>query len=318
MNTLKEMKEQVAIGPFSDRIDVLIKSIAEKEDRNGRAYLVISMTDGETSVTANYFGVGKTDVDFAEGDICNALVSVSLYQGNPNFNINEMIKIQPTKELQSKLCKTSPLTYKDMMTEIIQTVKSFTNEEYKTLVLHVLKENTDKLKYWSAAKAVHHAYRTGLLYHMYRMMKAAEALCGVYTEANKELVVSVCLLHDVGKLKEIETSQTGVGVYTVEGELFGHLYLGAEYVRQIAKEIGVSETTAMEIAAIIVSHHERPEYGAIKTPQSLEAFLVSEIDKIDSRVDIYNDEYKSIEPGEIGEKNYFLDGICYKNHMTEE
>lgn len=318
--SIKEMKEKVQTNyyhPLMDTIDVIIKGISEKQDKNGNNYLVLSFSDGELTTSAHYFGYGKNDIDFAEGDICNIEIEAKLYQGAPNFNVYKVTKITPNNELLDKLCKSSPISYKTMMQDILLTVKAFDNEEYKKLVLEVLKENKDKLKYWAASKSIHHGYRTGLLYHMYRMMKAAEVLCTVYTEANKELVMSSCLLHDIGKIKEIETSETGVGIYTVEGEMFGHLYLGAEYIRNKCKELGISDITAMEISAIIASHHRKLEYGAIKAPQSLEAFLVSSIDDIDSRVDIYNESLKTVNIGEIGEKNFFLDGICYRNHGCE-
>ena len=73
---------------------------------------------------------------------------------------------------------------------------------------------------------MHHNIYGGLAYHTYRMVKAAYALCEVYKLLNRELLVCGTALHDIGKLFELKTSDTGIANYTDMGNLFGHSLIG--------------------------------------------------------------------------------------------
>lgn len=46
----------------------------------------------------------------------------------------------------------------------------------------------------------------------------------------KELiVVAGCILHDIGKIKELTTDNLGNATYTMDGNMFGHLMMGVYY-----------------------------------------------------------------------------------------
>ncbi len=64
---------------------------------------------------------------------------------------------------------------------------------------------------------------------MLRMLKTAVILSRVY-RFDKELLYSAVILHDIGKLQELDTDATGVAEYTVDGNLFGHTLLAIEMI----------------------------------------------------------------------------------------
>ena len=60
-----------------------------------------------------------------------------------------------------------------------------------------------ELREWPAAQQIHHAYRGGLLEHTLKMAEVGRALARAY-DANEDLVLAGVLLHDIGKLQELQ------------------------------------------------------------------------------------------------------------------
>ncbi len=129
-----------------------------------------------------------------------------------------------------------------------------------------------------AAKKKHHAYRGGLLHHTLEVAESCAALCTVYKEMERDLAVAGALLHDIGKLDEMEQGLRA-GEYTEAGVLSSHLQLGADKVaRFITKIPGFPPALRNAVRHMIESHHGRPEFGSPKPPMFSEARLLSDCD----------------------------------------
>ena len=53
---------------------------------------------------------------------------------------------------------------------------------------------------------------------------------------------------------------------------------------------------------MILSHHGKPEYGAVKEPMFAEAFMLNMIDELDSHLEVYLRLEKEAEPGKMTER----------------
>ena len=89
----------------------------------------------------------------------------------------------------------------------------------------------------------------------------------------------------------------GDAEYNVDGNLFGHLFIGAEIVKNKAKEMNVSSEIIRNLVHIILSHHDNPEWGAVKMPTTIEARIVASADFIDSQIEAMRQATDVIEPG---------------------
>ena len=147
---------------------------------------------------------------------------------------------------------------------------------------------------------MHHSGIGELMYHMYRMMYAGAYISQLY-HANKDLVMAGCLLHDIGKVREMETDNLANTIYTLDGQLETHLSLGMDMVKNYGKVLGTSEEVLKNIVHIIASHHGQQEFGAITKPKTLEAYIVSICDDLDARAYMYEEMYKKLEPGQISD-----------------
>jgi 3'-5' exoribonuclease len=164
----------------------------------------------------------------------------------------------------------------------------------KELVLTLIRDNSDLFKKMPAAQNFHHSYTAGLLEHVWSMARIAAFLADHYDQyydnlnppLNKGVILAAVLLHDIGKLRELEYDPVEAR-YTKEGSLIGHVVIGRDLARDAAKRIeGFPEETLRLLEHAILSHHGKKEFGAPVLPLTLEALLVSYIDEIDAKMNI--------------------------------
>ena len=64
---------------------------------------------------------------------------------------------------------------------------------------------------------------------------------------------------------------------------------------------------------MILSHHGEPEFGAAVKPICAESELLSQIDMIDSRMEIYRETLQDLRVGEVSNRIFALDKRVYKH-----
>lgn len=165
------------------------------------------------------------------------------------------------------------------------------DEPLRRLITELLDENAQTIKTHPAASRNHHAFRSGYLEHVLSVTRTAIYLAdkygAYYTEMrptlNKSLVVAGAVLHDIGKLIELDAGPQGAG-YTARGKLIGHILLGRDIVRDKAATIAdFDPETLLRLEHIIISHQNLPEWGSPIAPHTPEALLVYFADDIDAK-----------------------------------
>jgi 3'-5' exoribonuclease len=125
--------------------------------------------------------------------------------------------------------------------------------------------------------AIHHSYLGGLLEHSTSMVKIAEHFCQDRPDLNKDILLTGCLIHDIGKIVTYDWST--VIEMTDAGRLLHHTTLGVGILNcMIGDE---DDDTGLQLAHIIVSHHQ--EEG-IRKPMTPEAEAVAQIDSLDAAI----------------------------------
>ena len=149
---------------------------------------------------------------------------------------------------------------------------------------------------------MHGAYIGGLLEHTLRVVQIAYKIALVYGNLNTDLIITSAFFHDIGKLREF--SELPASEYGDEGNYLGHLAIGVLEIEKLTAKIpDFPEDVKLKIMHCIASHHGKLEFGAIKLPAIPEAFVVSEADMIDSRLNIFGEN--TIQ-GKWSEKNFLL------------
>ena len=79
--------------------------------------------------------------------------------------------------------------------------------------------------------------------------------------------------------------------------------MGAHEIANIAAELRIPEEKSVLLQHLILSHHGEPDFGAAVRPMCAEGELLSYIDSIDSRMEIYREILEEVPARRIQQKN---------------
>ena len=155
------------------------------------------------------------------------------------------------------------------------------------------KEFEKRFKFHSAAKTVHHGFVGGLLEHTLSVTKHCDYFAAYYPMLNRDLIVTAAIFHDIGKLEELSVFPEND--YTDEGQLLGHIMIGAEMVGERIRTIeGFPVRMANELKHCILAHHGELEYGSPKKPALAEALALSFADNVDAKMETIREIFTNV------------------------
>ena len=104
------------------------------------------------------------------------------------------------------------------------------------------------------------------------------------------------MFHDIGKVREL--SDFPENDYTEDGNLIGHIVIGAEMVNEKIKEMpDFPPVLASELRHCILAHHGELEYGSPKKPQIAEAMALHFSDNLDAKMETLKELFAGAENG---------------------
>lgn len=299
----------------------IVKSIDVKTSTRGDSYLDMMLSDKDGEINAKLWRYSKE----IHGEYtANALVKVrgtiSPYNGVDQLKID---KIRPTMESDNvdpaDFVKTALYSGEEMFDELYSLADSFKDVDLRKIVTAILEDNRLKLLYWPAAFKLHHAVRGGLMLHTLSIVRLAQNVCKVYPFVDEELLISGAILHDIAKLTEFEVADTGIATgYSMEGNLLGHLAMGATVIDRYAEKLGINRETATLLEHMCLSHHGEPEFGAAVRPMFIEAELLSELDLMDSRVFEMKEAVEAAPKGDFSGKIWAMENRKLYNHARTD
>ena len=288
----------------------LLKQAALRTTAGGKPYLAGAITDRTGTVELKVWDYSGPLSHEDEGKIVCLLGRVSEFKGALQVTADRIRLAQDSDNYDlSLLVPTAPLDLQATLEELEQMLASMTDEGLQAVCRQMLHRHQKAFVTIPAAKSVHHGFVHGLLMHTVTMMKTALNLSGLYGDfLDRDLLLAGTFLHDFSKIQEFKVSQSGlVTDYTTEGQLLGHLVMGAREAAEVCAACGVPAERAMLLQHMILSHHGQPEFGAAVLPQCAEAELLCYIDLIDSRMEIYREVLDKTEPGTFSDRVFALD-----------
>jgi 3'-5' exoribonuclease len=165
----------------------------------------------------------------------------------------------------------------------------------RRLVLTLLDRHAPAWKARPATQRNFYPFPGGLLEHTLSVTKTClqlvEKYVGTYTELkppiNKDLVIAGAILHDVGRVAELNDDLLK-SEPTIPGRLLGHLFLGRDLVRDAAREQGdLNPELVALLEHIIISHLNHPEWGSPRLPLIPEVLIIHHADDLDAKMEMY-------------------------------
>ncbi len=263
--------------------------------KNGKEYGSLNLQDKTGTVDAKIWELNSPGInEFSAMDYVFVDADVTVFQGQFQLNVK---RIRRADENEYRPSDYLPVTTKDVKTmhhELVQYITTIRNENLRKLAAGFFMNDAAFIKEFcahSAAKSVHHSFVGGLLEHTLSVVKMCDYFCKQYPALNRDLLLTAAMFHDIGKTKEL--SSFPENDYTDEGQLVGHIIIGAQMVTEQIRTIpGFPKKLENELIHCILAHHGELEYGSPKKPALIEALALNLADNADAKLETMSEILK--------------------------
>ena len=297
----------------------ILKDAFLKTTAAGKPFLSGVLADRSGTIDLkvwDYSGpIGANQAD--TGRIVKIRGQVSEFKGAPQLTAGRIRMADDNDQYDvSALVPVAPIDPDERLQEIRRLIDSMEDADYQSVARTMLERHLEAFRSIPAAKSVHHSFLSGLLMHTSNMLRLADYLSGLYAGIiDRSLLLTGTLLHDFAKEREFTFSGLGmVTDYSLSGQLIGHLVMGAQEVQQCAESLGLPQEKSLLLQHMILSHHGEPDFGAAVRPMCAEAELLSLIDLVDSRMEIYAEALQELPEGTFSGRLFALDKKIYRHH----
>ena len=305
---------------IGDQVDgfFLLQSATAKTTMGGKPFLSMVLSDTSGSIDAQVWDYTGPITPRDIGAVVKIRGTVSEYRGAPQVTADRLRLAEPGDQYSvADLVPTAPIDVDGTFAEVKQIVATIEDSDYAQICDEMLNRYSKQFCSIPAAKSVHHSFLHGLLMHTANMLRIADFMAGIYGDTvDRSLLLAGTLLHDFEKCEEFSLSPLGlVTDYSVKGQLLGHLVMGAQKVATVAESLHIPEDKSVLLQHMILSHHGEPEHGAAVLPICAESELLSYIDMIDSRMEIYREAMDEVPVGEFSKRLFALDKRIYHHEL---
>lgn len=302
----------------------LVLSVSQEKTKteNPKPFLNIVLANKTNEINCKLWDNTIDDFDFfSTTTIIKVRAEVNEYRGNKQLIIK---KYREENDLDiSEFMPTANINIEESYNYILSTINAFENDTLKTICNMLITENENAIKKIGAAKMHHHSIIGGWLEHTFTMLQNGTMLATPYNNnINKELLLAGIILHDIGKLKEFKYNQYGIiEDYTTQGELLGHITIGISMITECVTRLRyetrkqIDENIIILLQHMLLTHHGQPEYGSPKYPMTKEAELLSYLDMLDTKMNMFDKVIAETNENEFSQRQWSLDNRKIYNKM---
>ncbi|MFE8696271.1 3'-5' exoribonuclease YhaM [Cytobacillus sp. FJAT-53684] len=296
-----------------EQIDLflLVKNATKGIASNGKPFLTLIFQDKSGDIEAKLWDVSDGDEkNYSPQTIVKVTGDILNYRGRNQLRIRQIRSASPTDSVKlADFLETAPLSTEEMMGKITQYIFEMKNPNIQRITRYLISKNQKAFLEYPAATKNHHEFVSGLAYHVVSMLDLAKAIAGLYPSLDKDLLYAGVILHDLGKI--IELSGPISTVYTIEGNLLGHITIMVNEIGKAADELSISGEEILVLQHLVLSHHGKAEWGSPKPPLIKEAEILHYIDNLDAKMNMLDRALDRVKPGEFTERVFALDNRSF-------
>ncbi len=264
--------------------------------KNGKPYENVILQDRTGTIDAKIWEPNSQGIDeFEVFDYIDIVGDVNSFNGALQVSIKRVRKAGEGEYNPADYLPTSRYDIEEMYQTILKYIHSVKNPYLLEMLENLFVKNQELAKNFrtsSAAKNVHHGFVGGLLEHTLSVTRFCDFMAKVYPILNRDLLISAAILHDIGKTREL--SAFPQNDYTDDGQLLGHIMIGAEMVHDEARKIaGFPADLENKLKHCILAHHGELEYGSPKKPALAEAMALNLADNADAKMETLTELFAS-------------------------
>ncbi|RXI98754.1 HD domain-containing protein [Anaerobacillus alkaliphilus] len=269
---------------------LLVKELNHRIATNGSEYFDLMLGDRSGLIGSKLWDVTEEQKStITVKKVVKVDGIVTIYRNQKQLSIQRIRIALPEDDVDMQaLVQTAEVPREELWQDLRMMIEEIQSPTLHKLVKTILmsKETREAITTLPAEKKMHHSYYAGLLEHIVTLLNSASQLFPVYPQLNKDLVIATCILHDIGKTKEL--TDPIFPEYSTEGELIGHIVLGIELINDAALEAGISsrDEELLALKHCILSHHGDVDlgYGSAISGKLPEAIFFHYLDQIDAKL----------------------------------
>ena len=286
MKFINELKEGDKVKEI-----YLCKKITTAQTKAGKTYWNVTLQDKTGVVDGKIWTPDSPGIDdFEAKDYIWVCGEVTVFNSANQINISQVRKASEGEYAPDDYLPCTDKNVDEMYEALLKLIRSV-KAPYMNALLMGFFGNEDFKKmfcFHSAAKSVHHGFVGGLLEHTLAVVRICDFMSHAYPVLRRDLLITAAMLHDIGKTQEL--SDFPVNEFTDDGQLLGHIMIGAEMVHDHAAAIpGFPKVLETELKHCILAHHGEYEYGSPKKPALMEAMALNLADNMDAKMETWTE-----------------------------
>lgn len=281
---------------------------AGEQDKNGYPQYILNTITQKGKVSFKFWNVGKKDSFPKAGDFIKVKV-FDLSGATNELNTYKTLSLDSLSKNKPYFCDCIEINQEDIPEEILSIIFKDRSKQI-SLAVDLFKDSSywvDKKKYKflmefikphleqftsvPAAVAHHHNYKGGLFVHTsevfsncYAILNASCNKSFYSDQIDSDALYMSAWLHDLGKIEVYYMDNDCPKINSDKENQIGHPTISNLLFIEAAKNYGLEQDFIDKVSHCILSHHDKPEWGAVITPQTLEAIILCKADFISSRI----------------------------------
>ncbi|MBR3834390.1 MAG: HD domain-containing protein [Lachnospiraceae bacterium] len=273
----------------------LCKTKVTAQTKAGKNYYSMTLQDKTGTVDAKIWDLNSGIAHFEPMNYIKIDAQVTSFNGTLQLNVRRVRVADEGEYVMSDYMPCSEKNVEEMYKELTDLIGTVKDSHLKALLNSFFMDDKDfikRFKMHSAAKSIHHGFMGGLLEHSLSVAKLCNYIAEAYPVIKRDLLVTAAIFHDIGKVDELSTFPEND--YTDEGQLVGHIVMGAMMLKERIKTIeGFPKVLADELIHCILAHHGELEFGSPKKPGIIEAMALAHADNMDAKLQTFTEIIKS-------------------------
>jgi len=349
----------VRLSDLAGRPDVRVQGVYAmvapevKSTRNGQDFLSCRLRDGSGECVAVMWSYDRARFgEMTATGFVHVNGRSGEFNGQPQVIIDDARAVEVSPEELLEILPATERDRDDLFARAVRLLDSLDHPGMKALAKAYLADETlmERFRLAPAAQHMHHAFLGGLLEHTVEMMELADAMLPLVGRPgrwrpeppapgelprpgepapplDRDLVLLGLFIHDLAKVDELSVERGFA--YTADGHLVGHIARGVTRLRDKVRTLPegtMSEEAVVLLEHILLSHHGRPEHGALKVPSTPEAVFVASLDHLHAKTAMAIDaaDRDAIPDGglgpaeEIGPRHFGLETRVYRPNPLRE
>lgn len=305
-----------------------IMNITEKfSDASKKTYLVINLHDSTgDSIFINVFNSSPFFDKLSNYEFVYGALTFKTSQNGEFTNYNILEFAEKPKPI------VSPFNIESLKLHFKQHINSIVDTRLRDIIVELFKDKFITTNFFIAPANIDsgYSYECGLLVHVTRMLDLLENTVQTlsYFDAfkmesesplkmNLDMLKVAAILHDLGKIQSYE--QKLKIDKTMDGILFEDSYLSMRIADKLISNSELTDEEQQLLLHVVGAAKGSVSYGASHSPRTLEAYILSYIDKLDYHVSLFETLGRNAEQNVLvknNQKQYVL--LSFDDVVPEE